>query len=305
GINNSGQVVGVYSLSGQSYPGGPWHAYLWSQSAGLQDLGTLDGPSASSSATAINNNGQVVGSTDSPDCPNGSPFLWTAPTGMQLTLGCTPVIPTSINDDGQTVGQVVDPSGTFFDVVLWSPTEGVQILGPGVQVPWWPGEPAISDNGQVVGTAYQPSDNGDLPFMWSSETGTQYLNNLVPRGVSINYAGSINQLGQIIAWGNRFSYLLTPKMYTTLTSSLNPSYAGQSVTFTGTVSSIASPPPDGELVSFSEHGTPLGSAPLIGGVATFTTSSLPVGVLHIEATYVGDGTFEPSRPGKLKQVVKK
>jgi probable HAF family extracellular repeat protein len=52
GINNNGQVVGRNHS----------HGYLWSQSAGLVDVGVLPGRS-SSTATAINDNGQVVGSS--------------------------------------------------------------------------------------------------------------------------------------------------------------------------------------------------------------------------------------------------
>src|SRR5208337_4216405 len=53
GINNVGQVVGSYSN------GGTASAFLWTQTTGLQDLGIDQG--YASSASAINDNGQVVG----------------------------------------------------------------------------------------------------------------------------------------------------------------------------------------------------------------------------------------------------
>jgi hypothetical protein len=90
---------------------------------------------------------------------------------------------------------------------------------------------------------------------------------------------------------------------TTLVSSLNPSLAGQAVTFTATVSSVAGPPPNGEIVTFTNGSAFLGTAPLNGGAASLTTSSLPVGSLTITATYNGDPNFTGSASPGLRQTV--
>jgi len=58
-INETGQIAGDYKTPG--YPSYR-HAYLW-ENGSLTDLGTLSG-SNSSSATAINNSGQIVGISD-------------------------------------------------------------------------------------------------------------------------------------------------------------------------------------------------------------------------------------------------
>ncbi|HEX8097689.1 MAG TPA: choice-of-anchor Q domain-containing protein, partial [Pyrinomonadaceae bacterium] len=80
---------------------------------------------------------------------------------------------------------------------------------------------------------------------------------------------------------------------TTVTSSVNPSDFGQSVTFTATVNSAAGTPTG--TVQFKDNGNNLGSpATLNGGVATFTTSSLSVGSHNITADYNGDGNFTTS-----------
>jgi probable HAF family extracellular repeat protein len=55
-INNSGQVAGVSDLTGDK----TFHAFLWSKSTGMQDLGTVAGDVASD-AIAINDKGDVVG----------------------------------------------------------------------------------------------------------------------------------------------------------------------------------------------------------------------------------------------------
>jgi len=90
---------------------------------------------------------------------------------------------------------------------------------------------------------------------------------------------------------------------TTLVSSLNPSLAGQAVTFTATVSSTAGIPSNGETITFKNGSTVLRTATLSGGMASLTTSSLAPGAYAITATYPGDGTFSPSSSPALRQVV--
>lgn len=76
-INDSATVVGQ-SPNAQGYK----HAFMWSESAGLTDLGTLGG--SSSSALGINNKGWIVG-TSLTTATSGllHAFLWTPSTGMQ------------------------------------------------------------------------------------------------------------------------------------------------------------------------------------------------------------------------------
>jgi hypothetical protein len=90
---------------------------------------------------------------------------------------------------------------------------------------------------------------------------------------------------------------------TSLSSSLNPSTAKQSVTFTATVSSSAGIPPDGESVAFSNGYFVLGVVQLKGGVASFSTASLPAKTDSITANYVGDTKFESSASTVLLQKV--
>lgn len=82
---------------------------------------------------------------------------------------------------------------------------------------------------------------------------------------------------------------------TAVTSSANPSSAGQSVTFTATVSSSAGTP-TGNL-QFKIAGSSSGISPLAlngSGVATFATASLGAGSHAVTADYNGDSNFNTS-----------
>jgi len=91
---------------------------------------------------------------------------------------------------------------------------------------------------------------------------------------------------------------------TLVTTSGSPSFVGQPVTFTATVTSAQGKIPDGELVTFYDGTTTLGSVALASGTAAFTTSSLSVREHIIKATYAGDAAFDPSA-GDVMQVVDK
>jgi uncharacterized protein YycO len=85
----------------------------------------------------------------------------------------------------------------------------------------------------------------------------------------------------------------------TLSSSLNPSSFGDSVTFTARVTGSV---PDGEPIIFSQGKKILASVPSSGGTASYTTSSLTAGGHYVTATYFGDTYLKTSKKG-IKQVV--
>ncbi len=90
---------------------------------------------------------------------------------------------------------------------------------------------------------------------------------------------------------------------TTVTSSLNPSTFGQSVTFTATVVAGSNPVTEG-TVAFTDGATPLGGAISVdpSGQASFTTSALTVGTHTIGAAFTSTGSFSGSS-GTVTQVV--
>jgi YVTN family beta-propeller protein len=87
---------------------------------------------------------------------------------------------------------------------------------------------------------------------------------------------------------------------TIVSSSDNPSPAGQAVTFTATVSTVLA----GGTLQFMDNGTPLNSPVTVsGGVAICTTSSLTPSIHSITAVYSGDINFTGSSSPALTQVV--
>src|SRR5208337_1139298 len=107
----------------------------------------------------------------------------------------------------------------------------------------------------------------------------------------------------VVLLGSSLSAALTSTT-TTLSSSLNPSTYGQTVTFTAVVSSTAGAPPNGETVTFLQGTNVLGTGALAGGSATFTISTLSTGGTDkITAKYPGDSTFAASTSAVLAQVV--
>jgi trimeric autotransporter adhesin len=90
---------------------------------------------------------------------------------------------------------------------------------------------------------------------------------------------------------------------TSLTSSLNPSSKGQTVSFTASVSSSAGGTPTG-TVTFKNGSNNLGSATLDAlGQATFSTSLLQRGTHNITSKYHGDANFASSTSATLVQTV--
>lgn len=88
---------------------------------------------------------------------------------------------------------------------------------------------------------------------------------------------------------------------TTLTSSLNPSTSGASVTFTATVAGSGGTPTGS--VSFKNGSTMLSTVSLSSGKATYTTSSLSVGSHSMTAVYAGGGNFVGSTSSVLTETV--
>jgi len=94
---------------------------------------------------------------------------------------------------------------------------------------------------------------------------------------------------------NTVSVLLnTQGTHIGLTSSANPSFQGQSVTFTATVAAslIGMPAPTG-TVTVKNGSTVLGSGALVDGSYAVSTTALPAGSDTISAVYSGDSNFQP------------
>ena len=91
-----------------------------------------------------------------------------------------------------------------------------------------------------------------------------------------------------------------------LSSSVNPSVYGQSVTFTATVAAVSpgSGTPAGTVTFTIDGSRPGGTVALdSAGMATFTTSSLSASTHSITATYSGDSDYSGSTSTVLTQTI--
>jgi len=113
---------------------------------------------------------------------------------------------------------------------------------------------------------------------------------------------STDVAGNVEATGSVSFIKLEASDSTSVTSSENPSFVGQPVSFMATVTPTTSVTPTGS-VTFRDGLKVLGSLNLSGGEATFVTKNLSVGKHLITATYSGDINFFPSISQALTQTV--
>lgn len=184
GVNNRGDVVGASSINGQS------HAFLWTASGGMRDLGTLGG--ANSRAIAINDSSHVVGWAQNGAGVNRA-FLWTETGGMVDlgTLGGAASTAAGINNSGQIAG-AAQISGGQFRAYRWSggEMENLGTLGG-------PSSSAngINDAGAVLCNSQTPNFDS-YPCVFSSNRGIQLLGT-VPAAFRAQ-AFAINNSGHVV-----------------------------------------------------------------------------------------------------------
>jgi probable HAF family extracellular repeat protein len=216
GANDRGQVVGA---AANTVPdpfsiffgwGTQTRAFLWTQSQGLQDLGTLGGPDAF--AAHINDRGQIFGISYTSDVPNpltGIPtldaFLYEngKMTDIPDGFGGTLVSPLGANNRGQLVGSASFADEASGHPFLWSKGEFIDLgtfggtFGDAV---------SINDAGAITGHAATP-DLAAHAFLWKKgvlhDIGTVDGDDC-SAGVSINSANQI--VGQSFACDGSISH---------------------------------------------------------------------------------------------------
>jgi len=196
GINDFGEIVGGTSQ----------HAFLISSGklTTLPDLSTYGG-GGYSSASGINNNRQIVGSSDTAGGYSHA-VLWANGAITDLgTLGGTQSAAYAINNLGQVTGWAHTASEATH-VFLWRNGTMTDLGTFGLD----PVGEAINNHEVIVG------QSGNGAWIWSNGT-FRNLNNLIPpgSGFTLNAATAINDNGQIVANGSNatgqtHAFLLTP-----------------------------------------------------------------------------------------------
>ena len=224
-INERGQIIGfsytnstpnpvITNCSGGGAAGGAMlptqDPFLWENNK-MTDLGTLGGTCGF--PHWINNNGQVIGTSNLAGDQLAHPFLWTKRTGMQDlgTLGGNFGNATMINNSGEVVGGATLPGDFVVDAFLWSGT--MHDLGAlqGCAYAW-----AVNDRTQVIGNWGGPYCAFGA-FLWENggpmvdlASLTVPVTNWTALGtVSINNRGEIGGIGTDPA-GNVHAILLIP-----------------------------------------------------------------------------------------------
>lgn len=134
-INDRGEVVGA----SQSSADGNIHPFLWTQEAGMLDLGEPAGAfvTAITCCHTINNKGQIVGFSLGADGPHA--YLWEHGTMTDLNTvipansGWVLQFSSSISDRGQIVGYGVNGSGETHGFLLTP----VGLAQPGARADVW------------------------------------------------------------------------------------------------------------------------------------------------------------------------
>ena len=260
---------------------------------------------------------QAIGGTE--------PYTWsfvsgTLPIGLSLLAGQILGTPTSTGSFTFTV-QVADRSqptntaqrsitlnvgvGPTTTTLAASPaapvfgqsltlTVAVSAASSGSGTPLPSGTVTFQDGGALLGTASLQGGSASLTVPGSLSVGSHSFSATYGGDSSYAAGGTSSPISAVVgkAQGS-----------VALASSASPSFFGQSVDWTATVTAAApgAGTPTG-VVTFSDGGTVVGTSTLASGVATFTPTALQPGTHSVSASYSGDASFLGGS-GALSQVV--
>jgi probable HAF family extracellular repeat protein len=212
-INASNVVVGWSET-----PGGTTHAFRWSASEGMVDLGTLPGDAASR-AVAVLDGGQILGVSGDHD--RWTAVVWSA-SGSIATLdiplspGFTTVLPSAFNARGDVVGS---DAGGFQHGWVWSESAGKYDLSENIQGGSNEGAAsAVNAAGVVVVTTRANTCTRTAEcwrtYLWTETTG---YHGIATPGLDpeANVTGlALNEKGTVAGWTTLGTSSSTPYRWT-------------------------------------------------------------------------------------------
>jgi len=220
-INDRGQVVGAALNAipdplandfAQNYLFVPAatqvRAFLWTEAAGMQDLGTLGGPD--STAAFVNQHGQIAGQSytnaivnPATSSPTQDPFFWDNGEMVDVgTLGGTRGTSLGLNNRGQVVGKSNVAGDQTQHAFLWDKQGGLKDLGTLNAYSYSSEANWINDASEIVGDSVAVTASGvfsSRAFLWKK-------GNMIDLGTvaddACSAALSINSRGQIVGFGS-------------------------------------------------------------------------------------------------------
>jgi hypothetical protein len=280
-----GELVTITAVvSGGSFPGTPGNTVTFfdgSTNLGTASLAVIGGVDQASVTVALTGVGPH---TITANYTGDASFATSSGNYTQTVI---PVPPIPLIATTTTVSGIPNPSVDGQVVTITAFVSAVNSPGtPGNTV-------TFLDGSKVLGTATLSLQGGV-----NQASITVALEGAGSHTIFANYGGD----GKFAASSGSYTQVVNPELAnqqqtsTSITSSLNPAFPGESVTFTVVVNVPSGVPT--QTVTFTDNGTVLGTVGLgvVGGLneATLTTSALKAGHHVITASYSGDSNFLPS-----------
>ncbi len=212
-LNNFGQVTGLADIPNDAGDFTPFHAFIYQETTGIQDLGTFDTQWPEyqygySISYDVNGNGQVVGIAHNSSW-QFRPFIYDATGGMRelnrdMTYGPNEWYAAALNDSGLIGGHVIAAEDQSLPYYWLDESADPLPLSMPVEYPY--GEIyGMNASGVMVGTMWNDSGE-EHAFMFDISIGLTDLNDLIDplSGWVLWFARDINDAGQIAGSGERY-----------------------------------------------------------------------------------------------------